>query len=44
MTSTISDLDNDILEVINERHLDDREKWLQYQKILQRYIHFSNQD
>lgn len=36
-------LDSEMLKLLNNKDLDDSEKWKQYQQVLQRYLHFASQ-
>lgn len=38
-----SGLDNEMLKLLNNTTLSDREKWDQYQQVLQRFLHFASQ-
>lgn len=41
---TVSELDREMLRLLNDKTLSDTEKWNQYQQVLQRYLHFASQN
>jgi len=38
---TASELDSEMLRLLNDKTLSDQDKWNQYQQVLQRFLHFS---
>lgn len=40
---TVSELDREMLSLLNNKDLSDQDKWSQYQQVLQRYLHFASQ-
>jgi hypothetical protein len=43
-SSTSDSLDAEMNRILNDKRLDDREKWKLYQQVLQRYLHFAAQN
>lgn len=42
-SDTVSELDREMLSLLNNKSLSDQDKWSQYQQVLQRYWHFASQ-
>lgn len=42
-SDTVSELDSEMLNLLNNKNLGDRDKWERYQQVLQRYLHFTTQ-
>lgn len=38
---TVSELDREMMRLLNDKSLNDQDKWHQYQQVLQRYLYFS---
>jgi hypothetical protein len=43
VSDTVSELDREMLNLLNDKNLSDQDKWNQYQQVLQRYLHFASQ-
>lgn len=43
-SDTVSELDREMLNLLNNKSLSDQDKWSQYQQVLQRYLHFTSQN
>lgn len=41
---TVSELDREMSRLLNNKDLGDKDKWEQYQQVLQRYLHFATQN
>lgn len=39
-----SNLDSEMESLLNDNNMDEKEKWMKYQQVLQRYLHFKEQD
>lgn len=42
--TTVSQLDSEMLKLLNNKTLSDKDKWDQYQQVLQRFLHFATQN